>query len=74
MGFVIMTFIRHPVIRVPLMLIMLVGWAFELFILDLNGTLLQPKSIVDLVARTGVSFRGGWRLWRIELFEIAPSW
>jgi lipid A ethanolaminephosphotransferase len=38
-GFVIVTFIRASVVRVPLMLIMLVGWAFELSILDLNGTL-----------------------------------
>ena len=37
MGFVIVTFIRAPVVRVPLMLIMLIGWAFELSILDVNG-------------------------------------
>ena len=39
MGFVIVTFIRPSVVRVPLMLVMLIGWAFELSILDLNGTL-----------------------------------
>ena len=38
MGFVIVTFIRPRVVRVPLMLVMLIGWAFELSILDLNGT------------------------------------
>src|SRR5262249_17881267 len=37
MGFVIVTFIRAPVVRVPLMLIMLIGWAFELSILDVAG-------------------------------------
>src|SRR5262249_9222424 len=36
-GFVIVTFIRTSVIRVPLMLIMLIGWAFELSILDVSG-------------------------------------
>jgi glucan phosphoethanolaminetransferase (alkaline phosphatase superfamily) len=36
-GFVIVTFIRPRAIRVPLMLCMLVGWAIELSILDLNG-------------------------------------
>src|SRR5262249_3868992 len=30
-------FIRPSVVRVPLMLVMLTGWAFELSILDLNG-------------------------------------
>jgi glucan phosphoethanolaminetransferase (alkaline phosphatase superfamily) len=39
LGFVIVTFIRSSVVRVPLMFIMLIGWAFELSILDLNGTL-----------------------------------
>ena len=39
LGFVIVTFIRDSVVRVPLMFIMLIGWAFELTILDLNGTL-----------------------------------
>jgi glucan phosphoethanolaminetransferase (alkaline phosphatase superfamily) len=39
LGFVIVTFIRASVVRVPLMFIMLIGWAFELTILDLNGTL-----------------------------------
>ena len=38
-GFVIVTFIRPRVVRVPLMLIILIGWAFELSILDLNGVL-----------------------------------
>ena len=38
LGFVIVTFIRASVVRVPLMFIMLIGWAFELTILDLNGT------------------------------------
>ena len=36
-SFVIVTFIRPRAVRVPLMLVMLVGWAFELTILDLNG-------------------------------------
>jgi glucan phosphoethanolaminetransferase (alkaline phosphatase superfamily) len=36
-GFVIVTFIRTAVVRVPLMLIMLIGWAFELSILDVSG-------------------------------------
>jgi glucan phosphoethanolaminetransferase (alkaline phosphatase superfamily) len=36
-GFVIVTFIRSSAVRVPLMLIMLIGWAFELSMLDLNG-------------------------------------
>jgi glucan phosphoethanolaminetransferase (alkaline phosphatase superfamily) len=39
LGFVIVTFIRASVVRVPLMVIMLIGWAFDLTILDLNGTL-----------------------------------
>ena len=39
LGFVIVPFIRTSLIRVPLMCIMLIGWAFELIILDLNGTL-----------------------------------
>jgi lipid A ethanolaminephosphotransferase len=39
LSFVIVTFIRTSVVRVPLMFIMLIGWAFELTILDLNGTL-----------------------------------
>jgi hypothetical protein len=39
LGFVIVTFIRASVVRVSLMFIMLIGWAFELTILDLNGTL-----------------------------------
>ena len=38
LGFVIVTFIRASVVRVPLMFVMLIGWAFELTILDLNGT------------------------------------
>jgi glucan phosphoethanolaminetransferase (alkaline phosphatase superfamily) len=36
-GFVIAIFIRTAVVRVPLMLIMLIGWAFELSILDVTG-------------------------------------
>jgi glucan phosphoethanolaminetransferase (alkaline phosphatase superfamily) len=36
-GFVIAAFIRTAVVRVPLMLIMLIGWALELSILDVNG-------------------------------------
>jgi lipid A ethanolaminephosphotransferase len=36
-GFVIVAYIRPRVVRVPLMLVMLIGWAFELSILDLNG-------------------------------------
>jgi hypothetical protein len=36
-GFIIVTVIRPRVVRVPLMLVMLIGWAFELSILDLNG-------------------------------------
>ena len=36
-SFVIVPFIRSGVVRVPLMLVMLIGWAFELSILDLNG-------------------------------------
>jgi glucan phosphoethanolaminetransferase (alkaline phosphatase superfamily) len=36
-SFVIANFIRPAIVRVPLMLIMLIGWAFELCILDLNG-------------------------------------
>jgi hypothetical protein len=36
-GFVITAFIRTAVVRAPLMLIMLIGWAFELSILDVNG-------------------------------------
>src|SRR5262245_28828301 len=39
LGFVTVPFIRASIVRVPLMLIMLFGWAFELTILDLNGTL-----------------------------------
>jgi len=39
MSFVIVTFIRPDAVRVPLMLVMLLGWAFELFILDLRGAL-----------------------------------
>jgi glucan phosphoethanolaminetransferase (alkaline phosphatase superfamily) len=38
-GFLIVTFIRPTVIRLPLMLVMLIGWAFELSVLDLNSTL-----------------------------------
>ena len=36
-SFVVVTFIRPRGVRVPLMLIMLIGWGFELSILDLNG-------------------------------------
>ena len=36
-SFVIVTFIRSRSVRVPLMLVMLIGWAFELSILDLRG-------------------------------------
>jgi glucan phosphoethanolaminetransferase (alkaline phosphatase superfamily) len=36
---VIVTFIRSSAIRVPLMLLMLIGWVFELSMLDLNSTL-----------------------------------
>jgi len=39
LGFATVPFIRASIVRVPLMLIMLLGWAFELTILDLNGTL-----------------------------------
>src|SRR5262245_792800 len=38
-SFVLVPFIRPAVIRVPLMLILLIGWAFELSILDIDGTL-----------------------------------
>ena len=38
LGFVVVPFIRASVVRVPLMSIMLIGWAFELTILDLNST------------------------------------
>jgi glucan phosphoethanolaminetransferase (alkaline phosphatase superfamily) len=38
-SFVIVTFIRDSIVRVPLMIIMLMGWGFELIILDLNGAL-----------------------------------
>jgi glucan phosphoethanolaminetransferase (alkaline phosphatase superfamily) len=37
MSFVIIPFIRPRIVRVPLILVMLVGWAFELSILDLSG-------------------------------------
>jgi glucan phosphoethanolaminetransferase (alkaline phosphatase superfamily) len=36
---VIVTFIRDSIVRVPLMVIILIGWGFELIILDLNGSL-----------------------------------
>ena len=36
-SFVIVSFIRPRVVRVPLMVVMLIGWAFELCILDLIG-------------------------------------
>ena len=36
-SFIIVAFIRPRAVRVPLMLVMLAGWAFELTILDLNG-------------------------------------
>ena len=39
LGFVLVTFIRVSVVRVPLMIVMLIGWAFELTILDLTGIL-----------------------------------
>jgi glucan phosphoethanolaminetransferase (alkaline phosphatase superfamily) len=39
MGFVIVTFIRPHIVRLPLMVVMLIGWAFELSILDLRGAL-----------------------------------
>jgi glucan phosphoethanolaminetransferase (alkaline phosphatase superfamily) len=38
LGFVVVPFVRASVVRVPLMFIMLIGWAFELIILDLNAT------------------------------------
>jgi len=38
-SFVIVTFIRDSIVRVPLMVMMLIGWGFELIILDLNGSL-----------------------------------
>jgi lipid A ethanolaminephosphotransferase len=47
-GFVIVTFIRPAVIRVPLMLIMLIGWVFELSILDLTGTLSDQNLLAVL--------------------------
>ena len=36
-SFVVVTFIRPRAVRVPLMLVLLAGWAFELSILDLSG-------------------------------------
>jgi glucan phosphoethanolaminetransferase (alkaline phosphatase superfamily) len=42
LGFVVATFIRPPAVRVPLMLVMLIGWAFELSILDVSGTTSNP--------------------------------
>ena len=38
-SFVVVTFIRPPGVRVPLMIVMLIAWGFELSILDLNGAL-----------------------------------
>jgi hypothetical protein len=36
---VIVTFIRDSIVRVPLIVIILIGWGVELIILDLNGAL-----------------------------------
>ena len=38
-SFVIVTFIRPAIIRMPIMIVLLIGWAFELSILDITGTL-----------------------------------
>jgi glucan phosphoethanolaminetransferase (alkaline phosphatase superfamily) len=57
LGFAVVTFIRPWVIRVPLMLVMLIGWAFELSILDVSGTTSNPALL--------------WILW--EEFGFAPQ-
>jgi glucan phosphoethanolaminetransferase (alkaline phosphatase superfamily) len=57
MGFVIVTFIRTNAVRLPLMIVMLIGWAFELSILDLRGALSSP----DLL----------WLLW--QEWALAPE-
>lgn len=61
MSFVFITFIRNPAIRISLMIIMLGGWAFELLLLDVNGTL-STQNIL-------------WVLWqeRAEASELASS-
>jgi glucan phosphoethanolaminetransferase (alkaline phosphatase superfamily) len=62
MSFVFITFIRNPVIRISLMIIMLAGWAFELLLLDVNGTLSDQNIL--------------WFLWqeRAEASELASSY
>ena len=42
MGFVTVAFIRPSFVRIPLMFVMLAGWAFELSILDLDGWVSNP--------------------------------
>jgi glucan phosphoethanolaminetransferase (alkaline phosphatase superfamily) len=48
MSFVLTSFIRNAAIRITLMTIMLAGWAFELFLLDINGTFSNQNIIFVL--------------------------
>ncbi len=47
-GFFVVAFIRPAVVRVPLTIVMLIGWSFELFILDINGTLSNQNLMMIL--------------------------
>ena len=58
LGFVIVTFIRASVVRVPLMFIMLIGWAFELIYSRSQRHPVRPGCILDPVARKNDGFRG----------------
>jgi formylglycine-generating enzyme required for sulfatase activity/glucan phosphoethanolaminetransferase (alkaline phosphatase superfamily) len=61
-SFVLLTFIRPAAVRVPLMVGMLIGWGFELFILDINGTLSSQNLLMTLWQEraTGPDVVGGY--------------
>jgi glucan phosphoethanolaminetransferase (alkaline phosphatase superfamily) len=47
-GLFVAAFIRPAAVRIPLMIVMLIGWAFELFILDINGTFSNQNLLMTL--------------------------
>jgi len=48
LSFVLVAFIRPAAVRTPLMTVLLIGWAFELFILDINGTFSNQNLLMIL--------------------------
>ena len=47
-SFLVVTFIRPAAVRVPLMIVMLIGCGFELFILDINGKFSNQNLLITL--------------------------